>query len=407
MESDWNFRGANTRRMTHCIHAYPAMMIPQIAERLLVRYGAKAAVLFDPYCGTGTSLLEANARGVHAVGADLNPLARLIARAKTTRLNCRRLETLVGDINRRLRNHQCKDAAPPPFKNIDFWFSPKAQRDLAATRAEIDRADNEDERRFLRAAFSETVRECSYTRNGEFKLYRMPEEKMKTFAPDVFAVFATKLERNLAGMNEYVARVKKPGRSRVFDFNTVNETPPPNCLPLESADLVITSPPYGDSKTTVAYGQFSRLANEWLGVEDAAAVDRRLMGGRPQKNGASLECEAVEEAVGKIGEVHPARAAEIRGFYLDYKNSIANVAAAVRPGGTACYVVGNRKSKGVSLPTDKATEDYFTANGFRRLAVFSRDIPNKRMPSKNSPSNIPGACDSTMQTERVIIMRKQ
>ena len=51
--ADWDFVGANTKRMTHGIHPYPAMMIPQIAARLIDSYGRGARVLFDPFCGAG------------------------------------------------------------------------------------------------------------------------------------------------------------------------------------------------------------------------------------------------------------------------------------------------------------------------------------------------------------------
>ncbi len=408
--TDWDFRGVDTRRMTHCIHAYPAMMIPQIAERLIVNYGAKAKTMFDPYCGTGSSLLEANVRGIHAIGTDLNPLARLISKVKTTRLNCQRIESHIRDINRRLKgiDKYCKQYSPPLIKNLDFWFSPSVQQQLMAVRTEIETIKNVTERRFFNAAFSETVRESSYTRNSEFKLYRMPAEKMQKFHPDVFGIFSAKLVRNFAGMKQYVEEVKKSGNTNVFEFNTVYEMPP-DCVAPESVDIVVTSPPYGDSKTTVAYGQFSRLANEWLAFENPSAVDGRLMGGKVQKNnnGKSLGCNKLDDAIGYIHENSPTRAAEISAFYEDYKQSIARVAAAVRSGGVVCYVVGNRKSKGVVLPTDEATKNYFIKNGFRHLATYTRNIPNKRMPSKNSPSNIPGACDSTIQQEYIIVMQKK
>jgi len=83
-DTSWDFAEANTKTLTHCFHAYPAMMIPQIASRLIEKYGSQARRLFDPYCGTGTSLVEANVHGIEAIGTDLNPLARLIAKAKTT-----------------------------------------------------------------------------------------------------------------------------------------------------------------------------------------------------------------------------------------------------------------------------------------------------------------------------------
>jgi hypothetical protein len=55
---DWTFSGAPTRSLTHCYHDYPARMIPQIAAKLLERFAAQPVRLFDPYCGTGTSLVE-------------------------------------------------------------------------------------------------------------------------------------------------------------------------------------------------------------------------------------------------------------------------------------------------------------------------------------------------------------
>lgn len=79
-----DFRTANTKKYTHCFHPYPAMMIPQVAERILDEFGQNSKILFDPYCGSGTSLVEANLRGINAIGTDINPLARLIAKVKTT-----------------------------------------------------------------------------------------------------------------------------------------------------------------------------------------------------------------------------------------------------------------------------------------------------------------------------------
>uniref|UniRef100_UPI0039671503 TRM11 family SAM-dependent methyltransferase n=1 Tax=Barnesiella intestinihominis TaxID=487174 RepID=UPI0039671503 len=83
----WNFRTVNTKEFTHCYHSYPAMMIPQIARTLIKEYAPKdkCKLLFDPYCGSGTSLVEASLMGIDSIGTDLNPLARLMARVKTTK----------------------------------------------------------------------------------------------------------------------------------------------------------------------------------------------------------------------------------------------------------------------------------------------------------------------------------
>jgi DNA modification methylase len=92
---DWTFNGASTRELTHCYHDYPARMIPQVAGKLLDSFGVSAKYLFDPYSGSGTSLVEANIRGINAFGTDLNPLARLIAKAKTATPDIELLEKKI------------------------------------------------------------------------------------------------------------------------------------------------------------------------------------------------------------------------------------------------------------------------------------------------------------------------
>ena len=123
-------------------------------------------------------------------------------------------------------------------------------------------------RNFILVAFSETVREVSYTRNGEFKLYRMPAQKLEGFKPDIFGIFSKKLSRNRNGLAAFLEN-RKSVEVSVSDANTVQgELPLPR--PLGGYDVVITSPPYGDSQTTVAYGQYSRLAAEWIGLPNCS-----------------------------------------------------------------------------------------------------------------------------------------
>mgnify|MGYP000318302539 FL=1 len=83
-------------------------------------------------------------------------------------------------------------------------------------------------------------------------------------------------------MAEYISIKRNNAISKIYDFNTVYKIPE-DILPPESVDIVVTSPPYGDSRTTVAYGQFSRLANQWLGFEELNEVDKRSMGGTRKK----------------------------------------------------------------------------------------------------------------------------
>jgi site-specific DNA-methyltransferase (cytosine-N4-specific) len=406
LDTTWDFIGANTKKYTHCYHAYPAMMIPQIAERIIIKYGSHAKTLFDPYCGTGTSLVEGNLRNIDTIGTDLNPLARLLAKTKTTRLSLQFLDLYLKDFNDYLLNLRFNINRPcvvvPEIKNIDYWFSPNVQNDLALIKDFIDKVENSEIADFFRVAFSGTVRESSWTRNSEFKMFRMTTEQMSKFNPDAFRLMQIKLERNRKGLQEFLTADVK-ATTKVFDFNTVEKVE--NILN-ESIDIVVTSPPYGDSRTTVAYGQFSRLANEWLGIEDATLLDNKLMGGKRSKEAVRFDFPLLDGLIDQIGEKDAARVKDVTAFYADYQESIQNVAKTVKRGGSACYVVGNRKVKGVSLPTDEITRHFFENQGFSHIETVVRNIPNKRMPSKNSPSNVTGALDTTMCHEYVVIMQK-
>ena len=100
-QDDWTFTGASTRELTHCYHDYPARMIPQIAGKLLDKFAPSGgALLFDPYCGTGTSLVEGMIRGLDVTGTDLNPLARLIAQAKTSTPDLNKVDKRIAQFGR-------------------------------------------------------------------------------------------------------------------------------------------------------------------------------------------------------------------------------------------------------------------------------------------------------------------
>lgn len=406
-KQSWDFKSVDTKIYTHCYHNYPAMMIPQIAERLINLYGKNAKILFDPYCGTGTSLVEASIKNINAIGTDLNPLARLIAEVKTSKINLSKLDFYLIEFNNFIFeedfNLNKSNIVFPNFKNIDFWFKKDVKEKLAIIKMFIKNIEEKNIQKFFLVAFSETVRESSLTRNSEFKLYRMSEKIREKFNPNVFEMMNLKLERNRKGLEKYLDITKNTtSTTKVYDFNT-SETV--KKIKENSIDIIVTSPPYGDSKTTVAYGQFSRLANQWLDVENASNVDNSLMGGKKQKI-EKFGISILDNVINKISQQDIKRAEEVFSFYKDYYNSIKNVSSILKSGGYACYVVGNRRVKNTILPTDEITRKFFEINNFSHQKTFTRNIPNKRMPSKNSPTNEVGITATTMNNEYIVIMKK-
>ncbi|PYB68142.1 DNA methyltransferase [Thermoplasma sp. Kam2015] len=402
---DWTFKDADTRRYTHIYHDYPARMIPQVAERLLAMYGSNARLLYDPYCGTGTSLVEAELKGIDAIGTDLNPLARLIAEAKTDPYID---PNSVSEHMLRL-DFEWSDLKPdiPKMKNIDFWFKKEAAYSLGKIRNFLNNIENKHTKLFFEVAFSETVRESSNTRKDEFKIFRYDDERLKAWNPDPLRIFKEKLRRNLEGLIEFrkeISAFGSPPHVSVFPYNSVNEIPNSD-IPEGSADIIITSPPYGDSHTTVAYGQYSKFSSIWLGLTDRN-IDKKLMGGSKAKSIDEFPSEVLNKAISAVSNKNYERALEVSSFYADLLSSIVNVSRVLKANGYACYVVANRTVASVILPTSDAIRDFFESQGFAHIATFVRDIPNKRMPLRNSPTNVSGETSSTMLKEHIIVMQK-
>ena len=408
-ESGWDYRTANTKEYTHGIHPYPAMMIPQVARRLIGEYGREEGILFDPYCGSGTTLLEGMLADFVSTGTDLNPLARLIARTKTMPIDLERLDREIGDfIEFGLLASESTNgrAETPEIPNVDYWFSERAQRDLGLVRSYIDRIGRVDIANFFRVAFSLTVRKVSWTKNSEFKLVRMPRERLEDHNPDVYSTMTGVLNDNKMAFKSFdKVLCDDPLIPSVHGFNSVTGIPSEIIGP-ETVDVVVTSPPYGDSKTTVAYGQFSRLSSQWLGYDNANRVDNALMGGAKLTGDVRFQFDELDDVIGDIAEIDLKRASEVTSFFVDYQRSIGNVADVVNLGGYACYVVGNRTVKGHQIPTAESTAAFFEMNGFEHIDTFYRNIPNKRMPSMNSPTNVPGKLGKTMKSEIIVICRK-
>ncbi|MGL5035661.1 MAG: hypothetical protein ACRC6M_17885 [Microcystaceae cyanobacterium] len=385
------------------IHKYPATMPPQIGIGLLREFNLTQGQLLDPYCGSGSSFASGLECGLTQMfGFDLNPLAVLISRVKFTKISLQALtetrEKLREDIDEWKKKESNLDKLSlPKVTNMDFWFAKPVLQNLSILRYFINQIKPETLKNFLLIPFSETVRECSYTRNNEFKLYKMKAEDILNFNPDVLEVYFKKLHDVI----ELYTTIYWP---KLDDNTKVDVQYSKFHYAEDSFDVVLTSPPYGDSRTTVAYGQFSTLANEWIGIDYARKIDKMLMGGTTSKT--LYNQGLITDYICTIAAIDPKRALEVSSFYEDLGKSIDQVAKSVKKGGKTIYVVGNRTVKTVQLPTDQFIAERFEQNGFKHLITYERALSNKAMPSKNSPTNQTGNTLNTMLYEYIVISEK-
>lgn len=451
----WDFKNENTKEYT--IHSYPAVMVPPISRNIIniVKQIMEVDSLLDPFSGSGTVLVEGMLANIKTVyGNDINPLAILISKVKTNKLNIYELkkevsvllENINNDYNENINFYEgadeyCKqnlnltskngwgDNAPkylieyinlnkinfevPDFKNIGYWFKPRVILQLQMIKNHILTIKKENIRNFIFVAFSELVRIVSNRRKGEFKMFRMLPAKVESFNPDVLKEFTYILENNIKKMHSFVEVCKNNNSNskvKIFNNNVIDLF----CIPDSSIDLVITSPPYGDSRTTVAYGEYSRLSLQWLDLfelsqKEIMMLDKRLMGGVKFRNGfeVSIPSKTLNKSLNTIKNIDLERAGDVYSFYLDLEKAISSISNKTKKGGYQFWVVANRTVKGELLKTDKIITEIASKYNMDYVYTIDRNIINKVMPSLNSPTNVVGKKSETMCNEHIVILRKQ
>ncbi len=399
----WLASGANTRHDLHGLIRYPAMMVPtmqaDILDAVIGEVGRDIHVV-DPFVGSGTVMTEAMRRGLPFTGVDINPLAILTCEAKATVEAGVALDTAVVDVLEALKRDWSEDA-DVDFHKIDKWFTRDQIALFSRFRRAIMTVESREKRKCLWVAFAETIRSCSKSRTSTYKLHKRPEDDV-ILPEEVSRTFKSNLHNLLDRAVAY--RTERGVRG--------NQDPVPEliCSDIHKAGfdrrgshhVIMTSPPYGDNRTTIPYGQFSYLALNWIPIEDlprvpvrewlanAAAIDTASLGGSLHDADAKTRkverlspsmMEFFQEArdIGKATQVR-----KVGAFLWDYYLALKSVRKQTR--GPSHWVItsGNRTSAGLIVPFDKVCEEFVQRLGGERVEVVHRRLPVKRMPSRNS-----------------------
>jgi len=424
-KEDWTFRDISTKEYTHGFHQYPARMHPEIAKRLIEKYAIKSSdIVFDPFMGSGGVLVESMLHGNNSVGIDLNPFAVLLATVKTTPLDAAKLETtfnqIILDSKKDKENKKKYDNAPnflltkPKEKTLKFWYQDDALRDLQILKNHVFLTKDKKTRDFFKICFSLATRKVSFQKNSIYKIYRMKPDKRKFFKPNVFDGFSKICRNNIKNMNEF---------ANTLGTNHLKVTPilgntfdTPKLLDGKKPTLIVTSPPYGDHGTTVAYGQFSRHPGMWLELEDndeLFAVDSNGLGGQKKESIEDLHSETLDKTLKKIKKkdsqvskekTHANRMADVYSFFSDLDNCFDKISQVLKPKQShCCFVVANRTVRREKIPTDVICVELAKKYGFKHVDTIYRTIVNKAMSLKNAPENIVNFSGNTMTKESIII----
>ena len=372
----------NSPRYTHGIHFYPAKLIPQIPALFLDELSLpRSATILDPFCGSGTVLLESVLRGHRAIGADSNPLARLISEAKTTVLSANQISRASSELPGMLRRGRRESW--PDVVNLKYWFSDRIAQQLAKVRAVIEKVDDVDIQRLLWVSLSQAARrlsKCDLRVTVPVRLVpaRYPKghilrtkayERTKWLrSVDPVEVFLAIFQENLSLVESLLLAPGRLGHLvRIYDDScsrTVNSIHEQRS---NSVDLIITSPPYAGAQK---YVRASSLGLGWTGLCDSSQLrsieDKNV--GREHYPKSSLNVlpptgiAKIDSFVEQVAVQNPVRAKILNSYFLEMDQVITECKRVLTTNGHMVLVAGPNQVCG--LPCD-------TPNMLLRLALRS------------------------------------
>jgi DNA modification methylase len=398
LREDWKYAKANTSYLTHGLHEYPARMIPQIARRLILEYSPKKGNVLDPFCGSGTTLVEARLASRYSMGIDINPFAVILTRAKTTPINFSEIGFSVGDFLSELENEYeiAKKAKKLPaapkyiFRNLMHWFNESVAQDLEFLYHKIEEVRNDNVRDLLKIAFSDTVFRTSYIdlRSSRF-IRTIPEEKRGGFNPNVLLQFRRKLIKSTQQVNLFTREINhiekewKPNHPVVLVRQEDARK-----LHFESGrfDAIITSPPYGEEKNTIGYSRWAKFSLMWLRLDGNAIkeAEKRTLGGISAASVKdlleTLPSTTASSLLKDISQFDENRIRDALPFFFDYFETLKEMHRVLRSGSNCCIVIGDRSIRKRKLDMEKVTVELAKEAGFHHTKSFFREIPQKLIP---------------------------
>jgi len=308
--------------MIHSIHPYPCKFPSTIADKYL----EPTKNFLDPFCGSGTSLLEAARKGMEVYGFDCNPIAGLISRCKLVNLRNTEIVNLEKFAKQAL---QVSFESIDPnltlhsFHGRDHWFSEEVQREFAFLLEEIDDYDRDSNSWVVLATVLSAITVAHSKQDSETRYVAVEKKHSRG---DVIVAFAKKLDRVTRAIR---ARGPLPNNNRQVFLGDIRQG-----MPIEdnSISQVITSPPYAN---TMDYYLYHKQRMNILGFDFKKTQSQEI--------GSRYEFSSKKESK--------------ETWNRDYEIGLREVARVLENSGRAIYIIGDSQIAGELVDGAKLTTE--------------------------------------------------
>lgn len=383
--SKWEFGNIrSTEQWTHGYHRYPAKFLPDVVTKLIENEAIKNSPIADPFAGCGTTLVEARIHGFESYGVDINPVAELITKVKTTPIEPAKLLKAYNALIDKFNDYEESEFySLKKHERIDYWFFPKEKYQIAFLYKNICKINNKNISNFFLISLSHILKNCSrWLQSGtkpQIDPYKIPANPF-----DMFKKHAqTMISKNHKFFDKLYESKKidilcnmKLGDAR----NTQWED--------NSIGTIITSPPY---VTSYEYADIHQLTGYWYDYFSNLAEFRKEFIGTSYSQNKNLD---VSSTLGQnIVRELDLKSHKIAKDTANYFNDMAQVAKemyrVLQPNGKICVVIGNTTVKNVNIKSAEVFWGLLKEVGFkaRKKDIIRRNIPNKLMPTIRNKNN--------------------
>ena len=383
----------NPNSFTHNYFKYPCKFIPEIPKWAIRTYlTVKEGTVLDPFAGSGTTLLESGLAGFDSLGAEIDDIARLIIKVKTTKLTkeeAATVKSIASDIVGRLEEQAYSEdeVILPEINNLEHWFRKDILSDLGHTYYSIMNIENDTVRNFLLICMASIVKKVSNSDDISPKPY--VSNKIIKNPPPVARTFEAVVDKHIAGMQELMG-CRLAGIAVEGDATHIPAKD-------NSIDLAVTSPPYINA---FDYVRTLRLENLWLRLsteDELREKKKRYLGTesiriKDERTNLEIlgESELLKDYYDQIYPVDEKRALIIKKFFEDMKTNLQEVYRVLKP---ECYyliVIGNSSIRKVDIESWKVLKDLAVNVGFEYENHIGYEIQNPyiRIPRGNKGGKI-------------------
>ena len=381
VDPEWSFEGyRSVEQWTHGYHRYPAKFLPNVVKKLIETYVTNGSyVVADLFAGCGTTLVEAKVHGLTSVGTDINPVATLIAKVKTTAISPELLQREYFRLCRIIERYDLekKNLGYPSHPRIDYWFRPEEKTKIAFLFKIINEIEDISVREFFLVCVSHILKNSSIWLQDSTK----PQRDLNKKIVDPFTSFAKHYKKMKQGNDQFYNELRANKRldtSCQIKLEDARNT----SIKKSSIHAIITSPPY---VTSYEYADIHQLTGYWLDyITNIDEFRQKFIGtsypsiDRPNSLGSS---RLAKKIVSQLREKDKRIARNVSYYFHDLDSVTQEMNRILVPKGFVCIVVGNTVFKDIHIRSAEVIWEYLRDKNFKKVQIIKRNIPHKLMPT--------------------------